>query len=87
MEEHNIVTMRADITKSTPETDRALRTYESKGIPLLVIIPPETPDKPIIVRDIYTRDVVLAKLREAVGRKGGDPPGERTASRQQAALK
>lgn len=74
--------MRADITTETDETNRAMQRYESKSIPLLVIIPSATPDDPIILRDVYTREKLQAKLREAVTRNQEAKPAKSAQAKQ-----
>ena len=69
--QHNIVTLRADWTKPNPEIEGALKRYDSVDkIPLTVIYRADSPDDPIILREVYTQDMLLEKLREAARSKG-----------------
>lgn len=86
MKDNDIVPLQFDMTKRSEESDRLLQLYNSKSIPLLVIIHPKTPNKPIILRDAYTRDQVLAKLREAVGRKAEPAKQASAAGGERASL-
>jgi len=66
--QHNIVPLKADSTHPDPAIEAAMRRYNSESIPLLVIIPADSPDDPIILRDVYSQQTVLEKLKEAVAR-------------------
>jgi thiol:disulfide interchange protein len=61
----NAVTMKADWTRQDPEISKLLSKFNRSGVPLYVIFPGAHPDKPIILPEVITKDLVLAKLQEA----------------------
>ena len=64
--QHDIVTLRAEWTDESPEIDRQLEKHGSISIPLTVIYPAQQPDKPIVLRDLYTKSTLLRSLQQAV---------------------
>jgi thiol:disulfide interchange protein len=58
--------MKADITDVNPTAERLLLLFNSRSIPLLVVLPPgRSFVKPIVLRDIYTEGDVLKALKIA----------------------
>jgi thiol:disulfide interchange protein len=58
--------MKADVTDANPTAERLLLLFNSRSIPLLVVIPPGGSFvKPIVLRDIYTEGDVLKALKMA----------------------
>ena len=62
--------MRADWTKPNKEIEDALKRFDSISIPLTVIYRADSPDDPIILRDVYSQSTLLEKLEEAASSKG-----------------
>jgi thiol:disulfide interchange protein len=60
----------ADYSNESPEIRKWLNRFDSISVPLTVIFPGSRPDRPIVLRDVYTKSTLLAKLREAVGDAG-----------------
>ena len=79
VESHKIVPLRADMSRSSPEIERALSRYNSISIPLTVIISPGSADAPIILRDTYTRATLIEKLEEAVGNQQASASGSQSS--------
>ncbi len=64
--EHEIVVIRADWTDGSPEVTKWLDGLDSISIPVTAIIPANRPKRPIILRDVYSQDMLLKSLRKAV---------------------
>ena len=64
--QHNVLTLKADYTDESPEITRWLAAFDSVSIPLTVIFPGNDPTKPFVIRDSYTKGTLLQKLRQAV---------------------
>jgi len=60
-----VVFLKADWTRQDPNVTRLLRKFERSGVPLYVIFSAKNPDKPIVLPEIITKDIVLSKLAEA----------------------
>jgi len=54
--------MKADLTERNPEAEALLTALGSKSIPLLAIFPKNTPQEPVVLRDLFTPQ----QLRDAV---------------------
>ncbi len=65
LEENGVVPMLADWTDQSEEIKQTLESLGSKSIPLLAIFPAETPDQPIILRDLISESAVLEALQRA----------------------
>ena len=79
VKKHNIVTIQADWTDSSPEIKSWLKEkYGSVSIPLTAIYPAGPSSEPIVLRDVYTQDMLLEKLHEALSASG---KGDAQASR------
>ncbi len=61
----------ADYTKGSPEIKDALESLKSKSIPLLAIFPADRPNKPIVLRDLITKQQLLNAIQQAGPSKGG----------------
>lgn len=64
--QHNVVPLYADWTNRSPEITRWLERFDSISVPLTVIFPAGQPDRPIILRDVYTQSMLLESLQQAV---------------------
>ena len=71
IKDNNIVPLLADYTKGSPEIKDALASLESKSIPLLAIFPADRPNKPIVLRDLITKQQLLNAIQQAGPSKGG----------------
>ncbi|MBU1040590.1 MAG: thioredoxin family protein [Proteobacteria bacterium] len=54
--------LKADLTEGNPEADALLAALGSKSIPLLAIFPKNSPQEPVVLRDLFTPQ----QLEEAV---------------------
>jgi len=54
--------MRADLSERNPEAEALLHALGSKSIPVLAIFPKNAPDRPLVLRDLFTP----AQLEEAL---------------------
>ena len=61
----NVVFIKADWTKQDPTVTKLLRKFERSGVPFYVIFPGKNPNKPIILPEILTTQLVLNKLEQA----------------------
>jgi thiol:disulfide interchange protein len=66
-------TMYADYTDYPPEIERTIRALKSNGVPVIAIFPGDRPYEPIVFRDGYTSQGLIAALKKAKDRKGGVP--------------
>ncbi|MBP7734788.1 MAG: thioredoxin family protein [Spirochaetes bacterium] len=58
--------MVADITGKNGDAEKLMQLFKSQAIPLLAVVPPgEAFTRPIILRDIYSKDDVLKALHSA----------------------
>ncbi|WP_236621254.1 cytochrome c biogenesis protein CcdA [Rhodopirellula sallentina] len=65
VDELDAVAMYADWTDRNPEIKAKLEELQSKSIPLLAIYPGQSPEKPILLRDLVSQKTVLDALRQA----------------------
>lgn len=65
-EEKDIVMMRGDWTKSDPEITSLLHQFGRNGVPLYLMYPEDSMDKPEILPQILTTDLVLEAMKRAV---------------------
>lgn len=65
IEENGIVPMFADLSKYPPEERELLAKLGARFIPVVAIFPAGRPNEPIVLRDTYTRNLLLQKLKEA----------------------
>ncbi len=63
--DHNVALIKADWTNHNPEITRLLRAFGRSGVPLYVIFPGGQIDKPLVLPEIITVELVLQKLDEA----------------------
>jgi suppressor for copper-sensitivity B len=68
---NKIVPLLADYTKGSPEIKDALESLQSRSIPLLAIFPADSPDKPIVLRDVITKQQLLKAIEDAGPSKNG----------------
>ncbi len=61
----NVLFLKADWTRQDPVVTQLLKKYERSGVPFYIIFPGRSPDKPIILPELLTQDIVLQKLDEA----------------------
>ena len=72
LEELDAIPMLADMTDLPEDIVTKLENeFGSKSIPLLAIYPGDSPDDPIVLRDIVTQSMVLDALKQAGPSKGG----------------
>jgi thiol:disulfide interchange protein len=67
VEELDVVTMKADYTDKPEHLSKLLRALGSSGVPVVAIFPPNDPYRPIVFQGAYTRENILAALRQATG--------------------
>lgn len=84
VEQHEVVTLYADYTHESPVIKRWLDKFKSESVPLTVIFPANQPNRPIVIRDVYTKSTLLEKLNAAVE---ANADGQRQASAAQAAIR
>jgi thiol:disulfide interchange protein DsbD len=61
----NVVTIKADWTRQDPDITKLLSKFNRSGVPLYVIFPGAHPDKPIVLPEVITQDLVLKALEES----------------------
>lgn len=66
-EEHDIVMMRGDWTKSDPEITRLLHKFDRNGVPLYLMYAEESDAEPEVLPQILTPNIVLEAMKRAVG--------------------
>jgi len=65
---NNIVTMYADFTHTPPEIKQTLSALGANGVPVIAVFPGNDPYRPIVFRDGYTQDGLVAAIESATGR-------------------
>jgi len=73
LERKGVVAMKADITHDDPGTrimKDLMRILGSRSIPFLAIFPGDDPEKPFVLRDIYTQGSLAAILERLPDPKG-----------------
>ena len=60
-----VVPFQGDFTAGDPEVFDELQKYDRAGVPLNLIYPAGRPDAPIVLRPLFTKKYLLAKLDEA----------------------
>ena len=75
--QHDVVTLKADWTDGSPEVTKWLKSFGSESIPVLLIFPGNDPTHPIMLRDVYSKRTLLQKLGQAVEVK---PPAQQSVS-------
>ncbi|MCH8830489.1 MAG: thioredoxin family protein [Planctomycetes bacterium] len=80
VKKHNIVAMVADYSGESEEIKSWLDKFHTDGVPLTVIFPANQPDKPIVLRALYSQSSLLAGLKKAVNakQKGGEKSPKKT---------
>jgi cytochrome c biogenesis protein CcdA/thiol-disulfide isomerase/thioredoxin len=66
VEEHNVLTLKADWTDRSEEIKATLAKVNSSSIPVTVIFSPTRPKEPIVLRDVYFQSTLLESLQAAV---------------------
>jgi len=57
--------MKADLTERNPEAEALLTALGSKSIPLLAIFPKNSPQEPVVLRDLFTPDQLADAVAQA----------------------
>lgn len=67
----NVKLMQADLTRPFPEAERLLQQLGGSSIPFSAVFRGNQPSQPVILRDVYTGDQLLAAIegKSAVARK------------------
>ncbi len=60
-----IVAVKADWTNRNPEITRLLAQFGRSGVPLYVIFPAASPDRPIVLPEVITKGIVLEAMDRA----------------------
>jgi thiol:disulfide interchange protein len=60
-----IVAVKADWTNRNPEITRLLSQFGRSGVPLYVIFPAASPDRPIVLPEVITKGIVLEAMDRA----------------------
>ena len=60
-----VVTMKIDWTTQDPAITKFLKKFNRSGVPLYVIFPAGRPTEPIVLPEVITSELVIAKLNEA----------------------
>ncbi len=81
VDENNVVTLKADWTNHDEEITRILNRHGSNSIPVLMIFPAGETEKPIVLRDIYTKATLLENLEKAGPSKQAGDSSTETAMR------
>lgn len=66
VQQHDVALLKADYTHESAEIKRWLEKFDSISVPLTVIFPGNRPQKPIVLRDVYTQSRLLESLQQAV---------------------
>ncbi len=70
VDQHNITTLRASIDVSA-DSDQMLHLLDNDAVPVLAIFTPEAPNNPAILRNLYTKQVLLDTLKSVTPTKVG----------------
>jgi thiol:disulfide interchange protein/DsbC/DsbD-like thiol-disulfide interchange protein len=60
-----IVAVKADWTNRNPEITRLLSQFGRSGVPLYVIFPAASPDRPIVLPEVITKGIVMEAMARA----------------------
>ena len=63
---HNLILLKADLTRKSSEADTFLELLGSRSIPFLAIIPPQKFSTPICLRDFYSEKDILRAIEMAL---------------------
>ncbi len=63
----NVLLLKADISSGHPTAELLLRKLDSAAIPLLAVFSPKEPRRPVVLRDLYSRERVINAV-EAAGK-------------------
>ncbi len=67
--QYKVVPLLADYTDGSPEIKSMLESLHSASIPVLAVFPAGDPSKPIVLRDVVTKQRVLDAIRKAAASK------------------
>jgi suppressor for copper-sensitivity B len=79
VEQFDVVPLRADWSKPSPEIETMLEKLKSASIPLYAVFPADRPEQPIVLRDLITKGQVVDALRRAGPSKGATATAGATA--------
>jgi thiol:disulfide interchange protein len=65
LEALHAVTMQADFTTQNPAISKLLAKFNRSGVPLYIIFPGKDSNKPIVLPEVITQDIVLKALDAA----------------------
>lgn len=74
------VTMYADYTDYPPEIEKTIRALKSNGVPVIAIFPGDRPYEPIVFRDGYTAQGLIAALKQATLQRAKSEPAVASTS-------
>jgi len=63
-EQKDVALLRADLTNKNPEAESLQRALGSQSIPLFAIFSADAPQKPVVLRDILSKNKVAAQLKK-----------------------
>jgi len=69
-----VVLLKADYTRYDPAIAAELKRYGRAGVPLNIILPANRPAETILLPELLTKGIVLAKLKQAGPSLAGKPP-------------
>jgi thiol:disulfide interchange protein len=72
VEQHNVLTLKADWTDYSEDIRATLAKLNSSSIPITVIFSPTRPKEPIVLRDVYFQSTLLESLQAAVSDQAVD---------------
>ncbi len=70
---YGVVKMKADWTNADPVITKTLKQFGRVGVPLYVLYPASTPEKPIVLPELLTQSLVLDHLQSAVPKVAAAP--------------
>ena len=79
VEEHNVLTLKADWTDYSEEIEATLAKVNSSSIPVTVIFSPHRKKDPIVLRDGYFQSTLLKSLQVAVSGENVESDATATA--------
>jgi cytochrome c biogenesis protein CcdA/thiol-disulfide isomerase/thioredoxin len=62
--EKKLLLLTADITNDNPEAQELLKHLGSRSVPFLALFPGDNPERPVIMRDILSKEKFLGELRK-----------------------
>lgn len=64
--QYNLTLIKVDLSQENKEGEDFLNSLNSKSIPLLAFFPKDTPNNPIIFRDIFTQNLISKVIKEKI---------------------